>query len=137
MHFKNYIKIFILILTALLLVSCSPSKEKGLETTKEEPEMVMVEEETTLETDSREALFVYDQPLMSDKNELILKLESEPLLLASGYIRLVGVVSGGKPLALLEVGGRGLCVGIGEEVGEYIIAKISRKSVCLRKKGGK
>ena len=134
MHSKYCLKILVLVLAALLFVSCSPSEKKGLEETKEEIEMVE-DETTTFEADSREALFVYDQPL-ADKNELILNLESEPLLLASGYVRLVGVVSGGRPLALLEVGGRGRCVGPGEEVGEYKIAKIARKSVYLRK-GGK
>jgi Tfp pilus assembly protein PilP len=136
MHGKNYLKFFTLVLAALLLVSCSPARDGDLETIKEEAKTAK-EESTTKEADSRETLFVYDQPLASKKEELILSLESAPLLLAPGYVRLVGVVSGGKPLALLEVGGRGLCVEVGKEVGEYKIAKIANQEICLKRKGGK
>jgi hypothetical protein len=136
MQFKNYLKFFTLILLGLFLVSCAPSKEGQLEIAKDDAEMVE-EEMITVEADSREALFVYDQQLQPAKDELILKFDDEPLLLASGYVRLVGVVSGGMPLALLEVGGRGLCAGVGEEVAEYKITQIAGKSVCLKRKGGK
>ncbi|MBN3033221.1 MAG: hypothetical protein JW873_03920 [Candidatus Saganbacteria bacterium] len=88
---------------------------------------------------SREALFVYS----SNKNppsRLVLSLTGEPRLLPSGYIRLVGVVSGpclpagrGKPTACLEIGGRGLALGEGESVDDYRIVRIAGDRLVLER----
>ncbi|MFH1347371.1 MAG: hypothetical protein ABIH22_01645 [Candidatus Margulisiibacteriota bacterium] len=124
-----------LLLIALLLTSCSGSKEESNIEPQAESLEVVESRENTVEVDPREPLFVYkNQPVMN-LDEIILKLNAEPLLLTSGYVRLVGVVSGGKPLALIEVGGRGLGVEIGDEVGQYQVVNISTNCVFLAKKG--
>ena len=125
---------FVIVL-ALLLTSCSGSGKEPKTAVREEPLEVVESRENTVEVDPREPLYVYKNQPAADQQEIVLRLNAEPLLLTSGYVRLVGVVSGGKPLALIEVGGRGLGVEIGDEVGEYQVVDISAKSVCLIKKG--
>lgn len=131
---KFYGGVVFVFLAALLLTSCSGSKEEPKVGQQEESLEIVESRENTVEADPRETLFVYKDQAATDQNEIILKLNAEPLLLTSGYVRLVGVVSGGKPLALIEVGGRGFGVEIGEEVGKYQVVDISARSVRLIKK---
>ena len=131
---KFYSGVVFILLTAVFLTSCSGSNGESSVEPQTESLEVVESRENTIEVDPREALFVYKNQPAADQHEIILKLNAEPLLLPSGYVRLVGVVSGGKPLALIEVGGRGLGVEIGDEVGQYQVVDISAKSVCLIKK---
>lgn len=123
------IQLLLFILVSLLLSSCSFHSEKTPPIVEEPAEAI--------ETTTREAIFTYGQN--SDlPAEVTLILGSEPLLLGESYVRLVGVVGGGggRPIALVELGGRGLAVETGEKVGSFKVESISEKEVklkCLRK----
>lgn len=88
--------------------------------------------EEKIDIPSREAVFIYGNQCNSPKR-LVLNLGSEPVLLPSGYVRLVGVVSGGKPVALIEIGGRGLALGVGEMVDGYIVGRIDGNGIMLER----
>ncbi|MFH1576166.1 MAG: hypothetical protein ABID35_01335 [Candidatus Margulisiibacteriota bacterium] len=132
---KKMIVVLFLIFVSLLLVSCSASKEKIEVQTADDDIEIVEEQVSTLEADPRETVFTYNnQPEKVFLKEALLKLNSEPLLLTSGYVRLVGVVSGGKPLALIEVGGRGVCLALGDEVGGYCLVEIKKNGIRLLRK---
>ncbi|MGB9613284.1 MAG: hypothetical protein ACPL4K_03805, partial [Candidatus Margulisiibacteriota bacterium] len=88
------LKVAFIIIMLLTLSSCAFQNR----TTPVSNEVVGSEEAEVVESPSREAVFVYGNPKDLPKR-LVLTLGSEPLLLPSGYVRLVGVVSGGKPTA--------------------------------------
>lgn len=86
---------------------------------------------------SREAVYIYSEK-QAGSNSLMLR--SEPLLLSTGYARLVGVVSGpvcpaggDRPIALIELGGRGLTVAVGEVVDGFTVDHIDQEIVYLTK----
>ncbi|MFH1389181.1 MAG: hypothetical protein ABIH56_00425 [Candidatus Margulisiibacteriota bacterium] len=116
----------IIIFFACFLTSCAVSEppEQGSLTVQSVPD----------EEPTREAVYVYNEkPAVNDS----LELRSEPLLLSSGYARLVGVVRGDRQVALIELGGRGLTAVVGDAVDGYAIEKIGRAAVYLRKEPGK
>ncbi|OGC12004.1 hypothetical protein A3K48_05965 [candidate division WOR-1 bacterium RIFOXYA12_FULL_52_29] len=118
---KNSI-VVVVIFVALLLSSCAPSEPL------EQPSLkidTVAEDEPT-----REAVYVYNEKMAVIDS---MELRSEPKLLSSGYARLVGVVSGVRQVALIEIGGRGLAAVAGEMVDGYEIEKIGRESAYLRK----
>jgi hypothetical protein len=121
----------------VMLSSCSSDREKA-EVPLEEKEIEVVQEQAAApEALARKPVFIYqDQPEQISSQEVILRLNAEPVLLSSGYVRLVGVVSGGRPLALIEVAGKGLGVAAGEEVGDYKVLWISERGIKLRKTRG-
>lgn len=130
---QGFLKLFSVIFVALFLVSCSNSKEKAA-AEREEDKTEIVEQVSSVEIETREPIYVYGHHQEKILKEVILRLNAEPLLLSSSYVRLVGVVSGGRPMAVIEVGGRGLCIGVGEEVGEYMVVGISEKEVKLKRR---
>lgn len=77
---------------------------------------------------SREAVYVY-----TEKQASSLMLRNEPLLLSTGYARLVGVVSGDRPIALIELGGRGLTAAVGDVVDGYSVDHIDQEVIYLAK----
>lgn len=121
---------FFLIVMMLLPSSCAPQSQKSV--VKGE-ETVVSEEAETIESPSREAVFVYGNQTNLPKR-IVLAFTGEPVLLPSGYVRLVGVVSGGKPMALLEIGGRGLALGEGESVDGYRVSWIDCDHVTLERR---
>lgn len=121
-------KLELLILMVFFLCSCAAPQEEKSVSADNAANDGMVEEAPT-----REALYVYNNNAIETSPEIILSLNSRPLLLAAGYIRLVGVVSGGKPIALLEVAGKGLCVGVGEKIENYKVVSIGEGEVKLEK----
>ncbi|MFA6169998.1 MAG: hypothetical protein WCW67_00640 [Candidatus Margulisiibacteriota bacterium] len=93
--------------------------------------------EAAPEQPSREAVYVYSEK-QAGPNSLMLR--SEPLLLSTGYARLVGVVSGSarpadgdRPIALIELGGRGLTAAVGEVVDGFTVDHIDQEVVYLSK----
>ena len=120
--------IFIILICALLLSSCSLEKDAPQRSISAPPSL----EAEAVEAPSREAIFTYggakDLP-----RKLVLILAGEPVLLPSGYVRLVGVVSGGRPIALIEIGGRGLALGKGENINDYRVVGINDNSVVLER----
>jgi len=132
----KFFKSNLIVFLALLLVSCSsPKEEPKVERVPDDAEFVE-EQVATVEADPRKPLFVYKNQLPNALDEIILQLNSEPVLLTSGYVRLVGVVSGGKPLALVEVGGKGRCVSVGDSVEGYLVDFIYNDKVKLFNKKG-
>jgi len=120
----------LLAMMVLVLSSCASRDEKSAINTEGS---VATEEAEVVDYPSREAVFVYGKQKELPK-VLILKFGGEPILLPSGYVRLVGVVSGGNPLALIEVGGRGLCLQLGETFSGYQVAVIDQREIKLVKK---
>ncbi len=122
-------KPFLGILIIFILTSCSSHKRIEDSAIKEN---AVTEEAETVESPTREAVFVYGNPKDCPKR-LVLTLAGEPVLLPSGYVRLVGVVSGGRPIACLEIGGRGLALGKGENINDYRVVGINDDSVVLER----
>jgi hypothetical protein len=117
-----------LLVAVLCLCSCSQSKEKPAAPVETlEPQVVSQEVEV------RSPIYIHQEAIPQDQTEIFLKLGSDPLLLASGYARLAGVVSGRMPLALLEVGGRGRWLEPGDLVNGYRLIEVSSGSVRLIK----
>ncbi len=132
---QTILKIIFIILLALALSSCAFVKEKAGVNLEEQESEILVEEAPSAEVDARKPIYVYEnKPEKVTLRKVTLTLNSEPLLLPNGYVRLVGVVSGGKPIALIEVGGRGICIEIGETVGAYRVVRISKKEIKLVRK---
>ncbi|MFC1540706.1 hypothetical protein ACFL4J_01560 [Candidatus Margulisiibacteriota bacterium] len=124
----------VLFCVILGLSSCSVDRKRD-DRPLEEKELDVVQEQiATPEAPPREPVFIYqDQPERIPSQEVVLSLDAEPVLLTSGYVRLVGVVSGGRPLALIEVAGKGLGVAVGQSVGGYKVLGISERGVKLRR----
>ncbi|MEA3492937.1 MAG: hypothetical protein U9R38_00965 [Candidatus Margulisiibacteriota bacterium] len=127
--------ILLLIIPVLLFSSCSPKEAIVVNPRPAADDEPFLDLPASKEGESRKPVFVYNEKDNLAKEEILLRINSEPILLTSGYVRLVGVVSGGRPMALLEVGGRGLVVGVGEEVSEYIVSYIVKDRIRLIKKG--
>ena len=126
----------VLLLLPLLLSACSDPGAKTMSaTTSTRQENLMIEPLEPPEP-SREALFVYQQNHVPE-GEIVLKLNAEPLLLGAGYVRLAGVVRGRNPLALIEAGGRGLCLELGDRFQGYCLSEVALREVRLIKEEGK
>ena len=119
----------LLIMAALTVTSCS-SENKSSATI--DSGSAATEEATAEESATRESVFVYNQQ-KNTPNRMVLSFTRGPVLLPSGYARLAGVVSGGKPIACLEIGGRGLALAKGEKADDYRVVRINGDSVVLEK----
>lgn len=119
---------WLLIVVPLLLSSCSSE-----EILSKQPPQVIEENPTTVEVEAREPIFVYSAQQKRLPARVVLRLAGEPLLFPSGYVRLAGVVSGGRPMALLEVGGRGLALGEEEKLDDYRVVGIEDDRVLLER----
>jgi hypothetical protein len=78
---------------------------------------------------SNEAVRLYDQAA----ERIVLRLAGEPGRLPGGPGRLVGVVSGRKTVALLDLGGRGLALAEGERLDDYRVSRITGDHVVLER----
>ncbi len=90
------------------------------------------EEMSQEQASTRESVFIYNQQ-KSLPDRIVLGFNCGPILLPSGYARLAGVVSGGNPIACLEIGGRGLALSQGEKADDYRVVRIGGDSVILEK----
>ena len=124
--------LILLLLSLLIICACAPAQETVKAT--EETEPLGTEEVASQEVAPRSPLFVYNNQASKSPAEFTLSINASPLLLPDGYVRLVGVVSGGNPLALIEVGGRGLCLQLGETFSGYQVAVIDQREIKLVKK---
>lgn len=131
----QYHGLFFIIISVLVLSSCAlPPETAGRE---ENPALETPEAGSIAEGPSREAVFIYNQQKTLAR-KISLKLGSEPLLFPSGYLRLTGVVDGmggREPIILVEIGGRGLALGVGEGVDGYQLISVSESGAVLAKKG--
>lgn len=123
------LSVILLVIMTITVSSCTSNRNFTSKSFEESEETVA---EQSVETPSHEALFVYSNQ-SNLPNRIVLTLASEPLLLPSGYVRLVGVVSGGKPVACLEIGGRGLAMGEGEAIDGYRVSGINNDNVVLER----
>jgi hypothetical protein len=119
-------RIIWLLLPVLLLLNGCAGSDTGAKHSFQ-PENITAETEVI----SNEAVTVYDQ--VADR--IVLRLAGEPRALPGGYGRLVGVVSGRKMVALLELGGRGLALEEGEKVDDHRVSRITGDQVVLTKVG--
>jgi len=123
--------LFLLILI-LSLSSCSVVDHK--QASKEE-EKINFEQKTSVEAESREPVFVYNNQSAKLPKNLFLALNDKPRLLADGYAKLIGVVLGSScGVALVEMGGQERCLRQGEDWGEYRVASITGKGIKLVRK---
>lgn len=127
------LKILAFLITLLFATSCSSGDQIQGKNTAADDEP-FYDPPATVEAEKREAVFVYKDKSPHTSRKLTLKLNGEPVLLASGYVRLAGVVSGGRPIALIEVGGRALALRNGDTFSGYQILNIVYDQVSLRKK---
>ncbi len=121
--------IMILAVGTLLLSSCASDDQH---TAVKENDTVSSDDTMVERTATREPVFVYNQP-KKVPDRIVLSFSSGPILLPSGYVRLAGVVSGGDPIACLEIGGRGLAFLRGEKADDYRVERINGDSVILEK----
>lgn len=112
----------------ILLVSLSACAAPGKPTSQS----FTTAEAEEFEVVTREAVYLYNETKGLSR-QVTIKIGGEPILLPSGYARLAGVVSGGRPVALLEIGGRGLALSKGETVDGYRIARIDGDLIVLKK----
>ena len=130
---QTILKFIFIVLLILALSSCASIKEEPGDGFEKEPEMI-VEEAPSVEADVRQPIYVYENhPERVNLSKVFLKLNAEPLLLPNGYVRLAGVVSGGRPMALVEVGGRGIVVGRGDQVCGYKLISINKERILLKR----
>ena len=120
-------KLVLVLILSLFLSSCSnktPSEPVIIEPQVSTPEV---------QVSTREALFTYGETTQTKK--IHLTFSTEPIQLKEGYVKLIGIIAGSNPLACLEIGGRGVVVGLGEMVESYVVRKINKKEVvlCLEK----
>ena len=128
----NAMPILIVIFLAIFLSACAPRPNQVEKNANSFVESTTEEVESVVEA-SREVVFTYGGQ-QNLPPRLILTLGGEPVLFPSGYVRLVGVVSGGKPTACLELGGRGLALGIDDSLDGYRMASIQGQEVVLIRK---
>ncbi|MFH1542402.1 MAG: hypothetical protein ABIE84_04850 [bacterium] len=127
---KSLIVPFLLFLAVFSSACASPEPKISLE------EQEALENIPEPITPSREALYVYNAQAQVKNDRVELRINNEPLLLKDSYVRLVGVVSGGRPRALIDVGGRGVVVGCLDDFYGYSVESILSDCVWLMKKGG-
>jgi len=131
---QTILKFILLFLLILALSSCSPRQPAEVVASPEDLPVVEAQP-PSIEARPREPLYTYEKdPGPANPDSFCLSLNDEPLLLPDGYVRLVGVVSGGKPIALIEVGGRGRCARMGDRIGDHVVVGIGPGSARLRKR---
>lgn len=125
----------IIILLILLLSGCSSSspQSEDLHTAVDDEIEVCTEE-----AEVRAPIFTYGEKqtkLESSPQEIMLMFHGEPVLISNhGYVRLTGIVGEKDPLAIVEIGGSGFAVKVGESIGEYEVRSITQGTVKLKKK---
>ena len=121
--------LFLLLLITSLLSACAPQPRSTYINNSEASSSAKAE---ALPAASREAVFVYGEKRPA-RSRVVLELTGEPVLLASSYARLAGVVAGARPAACLELGGRGLVLVKGETIDDYRVVGLSSDSVVLER----
>ncbi len=116
------VKYLLPILLAFCLSSCAYREPAPIVDSSENPT-----QEAHAET--REQIFTYGRA--SSAREVILKFGDEPIALSCGYVKLTGTILGDNPQAVIEAGGKGVLLSIGEEIGDYKVAMIKDKEVKL------
>ena len=125
---KKTVRALMLVLVlAPLLLGCVPRPHISLDRGP-----AVSEEAEPVSLPTRESVYLYGDKSLP--NRLTLSFSGEPRLLASGYARLAGVVSGQRRTACVEIGGRGLALEKGEMVDAYRITGIESDHVVLEKK---
>jgi hypothetical protein len=119
-----------LILLAFFLSSCASATD----TQKVADDEPFFDPPATAEAAKREPVFVYKDQTANTSKKVSLRLNGEPVLLTSGYVRLAGVVSGGRPIALVEVGGRALALRNGDTVSGYQVLNIVNDQISMLRK---
>lgn len=122
--------VFVLMMfLAVVVSSCSSNPpNKG----SEESVAPTLEETETKEVDmpvTGEAVFTYkeDQNFSSDQSGLYITLFNEPIEVPDvGFLKLKGAVVGQYPVALVEVGGRGVPLMIGDKLGSFVVKAIGK-----------
>jgi hypothetical protein len=113
------------LLSVIVLLSCAGSGDG--QKPSFEPENITAEAVII----SNEAVRIYDQAAA----RIVFRLMGEPGRLPGGFGRLVGVVSGRKTVALLDLGGRGLALTEGDRVDDYRVSRITGDKLVLTKVG--
>jgi len=126
--------IFILFLIFILPFIPSCGRRKTDVPLPEEKETATASEEVAAEKFQPEQIFTYaektpESPCSSEPEEITLDYLSQPIeIKGQGFTRLVGYVDG---LLLVEVGGQGRLLKIGDKIGSYKVAEIRLNEVRL------
>ena len=121
--------LFLLLTMTITLSACTPQPSSAYINNSETSSSAEVDAPPAA---SREAVFVYGVKRPA-RSRVVLELTGEPVLLASSYARLAGVVAGARPAACLELGGRGLILVKGETIDDYRVVGLNSDSVVLEK----
>jgi hypothetical protein len=117
---------------AFLLSSCSGGER--VDPVAEKQDEVVEVPAPSVEVEPREPVYVYeDKPEVAVPERIILTLHADPVLLPVGYVRLAGMVGGARPLALLDIAGKGRGAGIGDLVAGYRVAGIFGERIVLER----
>ncbi|HLD34781.1 MAG TPA: hypothetical protein VJB62_02860 [Patescibacteria group bacterium] len=120
------IVVYVFLLAAILTSSCANNEAEKLDN----KQIIAEENAQNADEGSREALFVYGGRANS---EITLLLGGDPQLLSSSYARLAGAICGEKPVACLEVGGKGVSLAIGEITDGYQLIGIMKNKAKFKK----
>ena len=118
-----------LLLAIFFLPACAPNDPPPIQSN---PTIICDSSEEAEAQPSREAVFVYGEGNKNNPQKLIIGINAEPVQIDNAYVRLVGIINGATPVALVEMGGKGQCVGLGEKLAGYQIVVISIDHVELR-----
>jgi len=121
----------ILVIVAVVISSCASKKAEEVKPPAEADDEVASGEAAPQEG----PVFTYDDAKIIDQaQEICLTFSDEPVQLPGvGFIKLKGIILGKEPMALVDVGGRGIMVAKGGRAGEYVVAEIREGFVRLEK----
>jgi len=117
------VRIFLIILLSLSLTSCTSLKGPA------EVKSSTLSQKSTREAEGGPALYVYNKN--QNTKEIRLRYGEDPVAVSNSYLKLVGTINGKRPLALIEIGGRGVSFVVGEKVSGYLVSSINKNEVRL------
>lgn len=124
------LKVIVLILLMLMLTGCKGEDKAAVPVTKAddlEPDEIPV----------AETQFTPLSKVMTKESfpeEITLTFYAEPVKISSDdYAKLNGVVLGKANLALFSLGSTSVMCEIGEKIGDYVLVKVDKDAVVLRR----
>jgi len=118
------------------LSSCSPSNVR----TEDPKPMADDDAEVSVPTVEAAAeegpVFTYDDNKIAGDNvpEIYLTYSSEPVSIPGrGYVKFKGAITGERPVAVVEIAGKGAVLGLGDAIGDYAVTEIKEGSLRLER----
>lgn len=131
---KRWFVCFMLGMSLFLVASCSSNNVKPEDprpAPDDEPEQAIPTAEAAPEEGP---IFTYEGDKISGpaEPEIYLTFQSEPVQIpGQGYVKFKGAITGDRPVAVVEIAGKGVVLNLGERVGEYVVRQITEGYVRL------